>query len=90
VTIPKAYIISHDAQLNDTAEVIFDIANHTERANVAQFVSVFNEKKKIEDEINGDTEPSGLLGRAQQSAKKQLEFLLNAITTEAQIRTPCR
>jgi hypothetical protein len=76
VTIPKAHIISHDAPLNDTAEVIFDVADHTEQARIGQYIGVFNDKKK---EIEADIEVGDLLERAQQSAKKQLESLLNAI-----------
>jgi hypothetical protein len=76
VTIPKAYIIAHDAPLNDTAEVIYDLADHTEKASIGQYTELFNEKKK---EIETEIKAGGLLERAQQSAKTQLESLLNAI-----------
>jgi hypothetical protein len=76
VTIPKAYLISHDAPLNDTAEVKFDFAKHTERANIGQYTELFNEKKK---EMENKLIEQGLLEQAQQSAKKQIELLLNSI-----------
>jgi hypothetical protein len=76
ITIPKAYIISHDAPLNDSAEVIYDISDHMEHAQIGQYIEVFNDKKK---EIEQEIESQGMLERARQSAKKQLEALLNSI-----------
>jgi len=76
ITVPKAYIISHDAPLNDTVKVIYDFAERAETARIGQAFDLFNEKKKeIEDEV----EQAGLLDRAQESAVKQLEAFLNAI-----------
>jgi Tfp pilus assembly protein PilN len=76
ITIPKAYIISHDAPLNDSAEVIYDISDHMEHAQIGQYIELFNDKKK---EIEQEIESQGMLERARQSAKKQLESLLNSI-----------
>jgi len=76
ITVPKAYIISHDAPLNDTCSVIFDIADRMEHASIGQYIELFNEKKKeTEEEIKQE----GMLDRAQESAKKQLEAFLNSI-----------
>ena len=76
VTIPKAKILSHDAPLNDTCEVIFDIGEKMKNASIEQYINVFNEKKK---ETENDIKESDLLKKAQESAKKQLEAFLNAI-----------
>jgi len=76
VTIPKTKILAHDAPLNDTCKVIFDIGEKMENANISQYINLFNEKKK---ETENDVKESGLLKRAQESARKQLEAFLNAI-----------
>jgi hypothetical protein len=76
ISIPKAYIISHAAPLNDSAEVIYDISEHMEHAQIGQYIDLFNDKKK---EIEYNLQSQGMLERAQQSAKKQLETLLNSV-----------
>jgi hypothetical protein len=76
VTIPKAYIISHDAPLNDSATVIYDIANHAENASIGQYVDLFNVYKK---DTETKLKENGYLDKAQESARKQLETFLNAI-----------
>jgi hypothetical protein len=76
IIIPKADIISHDAPLNNTCEVIYDVAIKAEAATIGQYIYLFNESKiETEEEIRN----SDLLDNAQESAKKQLEILLNAI-----------
>ena len=77
LTIPKAYQISHEAPLNDSVEVIYDIAEHTENVSVEQYLEDFEaNKKKTEAEIQA----AGLYEKAQESAKKQLEALFNSIS----------
>ncbi|GHU43713.1 hypothetical protein FACS1894111_09770 [Clostridia bacterium] len=76
ITVPKAYIISHDAPLNDSAEVIYDVADHTENARIGQYIKAFNTYKK---DTEKKIKENGLLDKAQESAKTQLESFLNAI-----------
>ncbi len=76
ITIPEAYIISHEAPLNDTLEVLFDEAEHTEKFSIGEYASTLNEKKI---EIETGVEQSNLLEEAQEIAKNQLESFLRAI-----------
>lgn len=76
ITIPKAEILSHEAPLNDTFQVVFDEAEHSEKYTIGEYANTLNDKKK---ETELEVEQSGLLKQAQESAEKQISALLRSI-----------
>jgi hypothetical protein len=76
LTIPKAEIIAHETE---KPIVVFNEANHTENYTLEEYIDLQDAAKlEVEAKINNG-EYDGLIYRAQESAEKQLESLLNSI-----------
>ena len=79
ITIPKAQLISHEMPVDDVIEVVFDEGDNAKNFTITEYLVRFNERKKI---IETKVAQSDMYKQAQESTKKQLEVMFNALLNE--------
>jgi hypothetical protein len=77
ITLPRAKILSHEIMVGNSGEALYDFSANTEKFTATEALERQRiVKAELETKVSEDT---ALMERAERSAKKQLQCLLDAI-----------